>query len=291
MSFLPFVLSFLLILVVGSSLLFQSFRSTALEKTVILGRNEAKLSLKSKQARKEFKALQSKEKMSSQNQKTQQQVSAQKDTKIKEYIQKRDLRRNEDASKFNLWPLVYEPDSVASKILYKKAIKLIEILYDQTDFYRTSTNPKPATALVDALISQKKGTFSELFPKDPELSRLFYKMLRGTNTGYPRLEEYFKIEESKNKPPICFSHASIPVLKSILGEKITGQILEQEKKKWEKKPKERILTKEELSQLVLKHRTEITELLNIEDIFSFTNPEKNMPKAYTHKTTKIAYLE
>jgi len=291
MSFLPFVISFLLIIVVGSSLLFQSFRSTAIERTVILSRNQAKLSLKSQQARKAFKALRGKTKVNSQDPNTQQQTSAKKDPKIKEYIQKRDLRRNEDSSKFNLWPLVYEPDSIASKILYKKAIKLIELLYGQTDFYKTSTKPKPATALIDAILGQKKATFSELFPKDPELSNLFYKMLKGTNTGYPRLEEYFKIEESKDKPPICFSRASTPVLKSILGEKITTQILEQEKKKWDKKPKERVLTKEELSQLVLKHRTEITELLNVEDVFSFTKPGKSMPKAFMNETNKIMYLD
>ncbi len=57
MSFLPFVLSFLLILVLGSSLLLTSFRSLAIEKKVILGANHAKLLLISKQADKDFKRI------------------------------------------------------------------------------------------------------------------------------------------------------------------------------------------------------------------------------------------
>lgn len=87
MSFLPFVISFLLILVVGSGLLFQTFKSTAVEKTVILSRNEAHLSLRSEQAKKQFKALQAraqKEKKASENL---MKVTTQMGTKIKEYVQ------------------------------------------------------------------------------------------------------------------------------------------------------------------------------------------------------------
>jgi hypothetical protein len=291
MSFLPFVLSFLLILVVGSGLLFQTFKSTAVEKTVILSRNEAHLSLRSEQAKKQFKALQAsaqKEKKASENLKK---VTTQVGTKIKEYVQKRDLRRNFDSSKFNLWPLVFEPDSVASKVLYKKAIALIEILYGDTDFYKSSRRPNLATALIDSLLGKKEETFQKLFPEDPELSAAFLKMLRGKNTGYPHFEEYFSLKECKNKPPICFPSATTPVLTAILGAKITHQILEQEKKKWETKPKERTLTQEELRQLIQKNSTEGFDLTHFDSLFSFDKPQNELPKAFVDEKTKIMSMD
>jgi hypothetical protein len=289
MSFLPFVLTFLLILTLGSSLLFQSFSSTSIEKTIILAKKQTRLNLRSEQARKGFKALQIKAKEDKKEPPTQLQGPSKE--KAKEYIDKRALRKNKNSSKFNLWPLVYEPDSVASKILYKKAITLIEMLYGQTDFYKTSTYPKLATALVDAILGQKKEDFIKLFPKDPELSKAFYKMLKGTNTGYPRFEEYFKIEECKGKAPICFAEASIHVLTAVLGEKVTSEIKALEKKKWEVKPKERVLTKEELVKLFLTTRTDITDQMNLEDIFSFTKPENSLPKAYVNEKTKIMSMD
>ena len=249
------------------------------------------MNLRSEQARKQFKALQIKAKKDEKASPTQLQEHSKEKVKAKKYVEKRTLRKNKDSSKFNLWPLVFEPDSVASKILYKKAIKLIEILYGETDFYKTSAHPKLATALVDAFLGQKQGDFIKLFPNDPELSKAFYKMLKGTNTGYPRLGEYFKIEECKGKAPICFADASLPVLKSILGEKVTSAILEQEKKKWEVKPKERVLTKEELIKLVQTNRTDITDQMNLEDIFSFAKPESRLPKAYVDEKTAVMHLE
>lgn len=166
MSFLPFVISFLLILVVGGSLMLQSFRSTAVEKTIILSRNQAHLNLRSEQAHKEFKALQAKAKKQENNSKVPQQtVSTQKEAKAKEFVQKRNLRQNIDSSKLNLWPLIHEPDSVASKVLYKKVIKLIEMLYGETDFYKSTHNPGLATALIDQMLGKNRTLFSSFFPK------------------------------------------------------------------------------------------------------------------------------
>ncbi len=57
------------------------------------------------------------------------------------------------------------------------------------------------------MLEKKKEDFSELFPNGP-LADIYYKMLKGTNTGYPALEEYFKIEKTEKKPPINWAYAS-----------------------------------------------------------------------------------
>ena len=226
MSFLPFVLSFLLILVLGSSFLFTSFRSTAIEKTVILAQHRAKLGLISKQADAEYKKSQSRKEKNPDPK-----PNKEKTNKIAVYKDKRNKRYGLESSKFNLWPLLYDTDVNKHTALKKSAVRLIQILYQDADFYIDAHDPNLAEKILTEMISQKGEDLSQLFPKNLP-SAIYYKMLKGSNTGYPPLGEYFKIEKS-DKAPIQWAYATTPILRAVLGDEATNRILAAEKAAWE----------------------------------------------------------
>jgi hypothetical protein len=292
-SFLPFVVSFLLILALGSSMLLTSFRSLLVEKSMILGRNSAKLALISKQAEKDFKKIANK-KTPSESQTpdrpqdpSQNQPRAPK-TKMKiiVYKEKRNKRYGLDSSKVNLWPLFKGDDNALSDALYKITIRLIQNLYQDADFYKSARDPKLAEKIIQAMLAKKGENFMEMFPEGP-LADVYYKMLKGTNTGYPPLEEYFKIEKIEKKAPINWAYASTAVLQAVLGEETTKRILAAEKASWEENHHKRVLTKEKLKALLQAHSSSQFDINQLETVFSFDRRGKGLPHAYVEEKSKV----
>jgi hypothetical protein len=281
MSFLPFVLSFLLLMVIGSSFLFTSFRSTSLEKTVILAHNRAKLGLISKQAESDYKTSKTRK---SEKEKNGPKKPKEKNGKVPVYKDKRNKRYGLESSKFNLWPLFKEGSS--SIYLYRSAIRLIQILYQDADFYKNAGDPGLAKKILDEMISKKGEDLSQLFPENNELAKMYYKMLRGTNTGFPPLGEYFKIEKS-DKAPIQWCYATTPILRAVLGDDATNRILAAEKAAWEENHRKRILPKETLRELLKKHTNPDFDINQLETIFWFENDNKGAPHTYIEKQIKV----
>lgn len=291
MSFLPFVVSFLLILVIGSSILLTSFRSLLVEKTVIVGRNSAKLALISKQAEKDFKKLGRKKNPSESKTPDQPQDQSQNQpraakTKVPIYKEKRAKRYGLDSSKVNLWPLFKGDDNALSDALYKITIQLIQTLYQDAEFYKSARDPKLAEKIVQAMLAKKGENFMELFPEGP-LADIYYKMLKGTNTGYPPLEEYFKIEKIEKKAPINWAYASTEILQAVLGEETTKRILAAEKASWEENHRKRVLTKEKLTALLKTHSSSQFDINQLETVFSFDRKGKGLPHAYIEEKSKV----
>jgi hypothetical protein len=278
MSFLPFVLSFLLILVIGSSFLFTSFRSTSLEKTVILAQHRAHLSLLGKQA--EQKCKPNREKNPPSGSKTE---SKEKKDKVPVYKDKRNKRCGLDSSKFNLWPLFHPKDNVANAALRKSAIRLIQILYQDADFYKKPNDPKLAENILDGMLSKKGEDLSQLFPEE-ELGKVYYKMLKGTNTGYPPLGEYFKIEQIDN-PPVRWAYATTPILRAILGDDAANRVLAAEKASWEENHHTRILPEEKLRTLLQNQTT--FDINNLKTFFWFNKKGKGTRHTYVEKQSKV----
>ncbi len=284
MSFLPFVLSFLLILILGSSLLFNSFRSTTIEKTVILAHHNAKLCLISKQAIEGYKSLQ-KNKPAPEGKVGIETILKEKSDKIPVYKDKRNRRAGLEASKFNLWPLFKGETNASSLAIYKGAIRLIQILYQDADFYKAAHDPDLARKIIDEMLAKKGEDFSQLFPKN-ELAGIYYKMLKGTNTGYPSLEEYFKIQKSEG-PPIKWAYATTPILRAILGDAATSRILAAEKASWEANHRKRILTKEALQTLLQNHTNPDFDINQLDTIFCFDRKGRGISHNYIEKKSKV----
>jgi hypothetical protein len=279
MSFLPFVLSFLLLMVIGSSFLFTSFRSTSLEKTVILAHHRAKLGLISKQAEAEYKKSQGKKDPKGQG-------PAKENNKTAVYKDRRNRRDSVPSSKLNLWPLFTSQGSVEYQILYKSAIRLLRILYQDADFYKNAKDPELAKKIVDEMIEKKGEDLSQLFSDNPELSKIYYKMVKGSNTGYPALGEYFKIEKTQ-KTPIQWSYAKTPILRAVLGDDATNRILAAERAAWEENHFKHALPKETLRELLLKHTNPDFDVGNLETIFWFDKKGKGPPQIYVEKRNKV----
>jgi hypothetical protein len=269
-------------MVIGSSFLFTSFRSTSLEKTLILAHNRAELGLISKQAEADYK----KSKTSKKEDKPPNapREPKEKKDKLPVYKDQRNKRCGRESSKFNLLPLMHNKNSSSS--LYDCAIRLIQILYQDADFYKNERDPKLAEKILGEMLSKKGEKLSQLFSENSELAKIYYKMLKGTNTGYPPLGEYFKIEKS-DKAPIQWCYATTPILQAILGEDATNRILAAEKAAWEENHHTRVLPKETLRQLLLKHTNPNFDINQLETIFCFDKKDKGSPQTYIEKQNKV----
>ncbi|HEX4839746.1 MAG TPA: hypothetical protein VFU89_04830 [Rhabdochlamydiaceae bacterium] len=277
MSFLPFVLSFLLILVLGSSFLFTSFRSTAVEKTVILAKHRAKLGLITKQAEAEYKKGLTKQPKSSNP------TPKGKDQRAV-YQDQRNQREGFDSSKFNLWPLQHNTDMTKYPVVKRSAIRLIQILYQDADFYKKARDPDLAEKIIDALILEKSEELSQTPKKVP--ADIYYKMVKGTNTGYPALGEYFKIEKAA-KTPIHWAYATTPILRAVLGDEATKRVLAAERAAWDEDHHKRVMPKEALRDLLLKQSNPDFDITHLETFFSFEKLKKGPPLIYIEDQNKV----
>ena len=282
MSFLPFVLSFLLILVLASSTLFNSFRSTSIEKKIILAQSKARLSLINLQEKKKIDQLPKMDKKKDEALKTERI----KTLKTKPYSDPRHERRRYEASKLNLSILWTKSDPTLYQIVYETAIRLLEILYQNADFYRETPGPNLARTLLNALLEKKGDSFLDLFPTDPQLAKIYYKMLKGTNTGYPALEEYFSLT-TENHPPVRFRYASAPLLEAVLGKPTAAFIMNEEKIAASKPGSKGILTHEQLLTLLQKEPSPLLSTNHLTTVFSFTNRDKGDPRAFLDPETQI----
>lgn len=277
MNLLPFVISFLLILALGSAAFFGSLRGTLLEKKTILAKHRGVLLLISEEAKKKFKATKPA---------TPQLFDEGKKKKEKKKGKFPDHRKSQQHftdGKFNLWPLVASEGNSDSKLLYEKAVNLIEILYQKTDFYKAVQDPDLARKIVNGMCGKGATTFHELFPDDPTIGKIYYKMVQGTNTGYPSLEDYFKIDPGNKK--IQFRYATAEVLEAILGEDLMHQVLQKEHSKWATDDLPYILKKDELKKLV--ESSNLFDVNQLEVVFDFDLKKEGIQCAIVDEDSKI----
>ena len=137
-----------------------------------------------------------------------------------------------EASKLNISLLFTEKNEA----LYDLAATLIEQLYQNQSFYKPELNYK----ILDAILLRVKTIkepkeWTELYPEDPALKPIFYKMLKGTNhytlqTGIPPLSDFISIAKEKKENSISFTFASPPLLEALFNSQLASEILTFEKK-------------------------------------------------------------
>lgn len=251
---------------------------------MILAHNRAKLGLISKQAEADYKKSQvRKENKKNNNDKK---STKEKTDKIPVYKDKRNRRCGLDSSKFNLWPLLKDTDMNKHMVLKKSAVRLIRILYQDADFYKNERDPQLAEKILKEMLSQKGEDLSQLFSENQELANIYYKMLKGSNTGYPPLGEYFKIEKSDNAP-IRWCYATTPILRAVLGDEATNRILAAEKAAWEENHHTRVLPEETLREFLKNHTNPDFDINQLKTIFWFNKKDKGSPHTYVEKQNKV----
>lgn len=165
-----------------------------------------------------------------------------------------------ETSKFYLKALSKAGVELSQHPLYEPLAELLRLLYKKTLFDKYPKSNKIEYRLVDALIKKMQkfpsaAQLSYLYPDDPELQKIFYKMLKGTNrytdeAGIPPLSHFLSLENGDKAAHL--GYASLPVLKALFGMQIASEILRIEEENRNSSQKQYALSKEELESLCLK---------------------------------------
>ncbi len=263
MNFLPFVFTFLILLSLLSSFLFSSAFRIARESSFIQAQHQAYLALLSTQAEKSFPKREKKPKKSGEKRLPKKPASV----PVTKSKPPRSFHDGCKESKINL--------SFANNrdFVEKTTIELIKRLYGPCDFYKSSGVKDAAYLIVKELMKEKIESLEELKFDNPKLDEVYYKMLIGTNTGYPSLNEYVRFGE-KTDHPIHFHHAPKEVLQAVLGEELAQTVFKKESAK--------VLKREVFEQVAYPKLS--LELIN--DVFIFSN-KKSPPQIQSAEKGKI----
>lgn len=293
MNLLPFVFTFLLLLTFLNSFMFNSAFRTIREKEVILTEHRSYLSLLSKQNKDRFgKKRPSKEKQTPPPPRTPPDPNdEEEDDRQARFANKtgqdyRDVQMGCEGSKINLWLLIHGQNTQLREALQKTLARLIQILYEPYSFYKTSNKRDIAQEIIKAMIDQKIESFERLQFSDLELDAVYYAMIKGTNTGYPPLTEYCRLEKDST-PPIRFRFASKPVIRAAIGEELSQKVFSLEKKNHAQNKRFHALTQEQLLDLARKYPTSGVSDSLLKDLFFFKNEGKGLPQISLEKRVKI----
>lgn len=178
----------------------------------------------------------------------------------KTYLSKRKACPPSDSSKFNLRPLIEYPKELKSHPLYEPLATFLRLLYRENVFKKFKIK-EIEYRLIHAWVekAQKQPEIkeiAELYPEDPHLAKVFYKMLKGTNQygsegGIPPLKHFICFREEKTAAYLSF--ASHYLLEALFGKEAAELILQEEYKGWLKSNKYTFFSKEEMQKMVLSH--------------------------------------
>lgn len=189
-----------------------------------------------------------------------------------DYLSKRNFFPPYENSKFYLAPLIKHQGELNLHPLYEYLAKFLRLLYQDKLFAK-----KPGTEyrLIDAMIKkarkQETEVLADLYPEDPALKQIFYKMLKGTNQysreeGIPQLGDFISLDKSEHA--VFLSFASPVLLEAFFGEEAALAVLEHEKKKWEEEGKYHFFSKSDLQALLTKNPARASQFSNLESYFN-----------------------
>lgn len=274
MSFLPFVFTFLLLLTLVASFLFTSVIGTARESKLIVKQHAAYHALLSKQNKEAFKKYRKKD--------DKDKIERKKEPKAVENEDKapRAFHDGSEASKMNIYALYDTGNPQLQHHVKQTLIRLIEILYGS---YAFAKGKDVAFSIVKQLMEKEVESLEEVKFKSPALDAIYYKMLKGTNTSYPALSEYVRID--KKVKPIHFKYAPKEVLRAALGEELASKLFELERKKWRENHASKALTKDNFEALLQADPKAPRELMNL--LFNFELVKKGAAQIHREKHEKI----
>lgn len=291
MSILPLVFAFIVIFSISTYSLLQDVRSCRYEKSIYISFLKTRRSLQIEVQKLLFKEAGKKDNASSsQKNRKGKKEKQQEETEIpsanQNYYSPRDNETLHQLAKLNIGQLLVADARQVSSLLYETAAKLIRLLYEKTTVYE----PDLEYQILNLLMKAAKENPSELKLENLAASILtdsknksLYKIFKGTSSytlftkeGYPPLADFISIDFYKNKKPINFHYAPRVLLVALFGEQITLQVIEAEKKKWEKPRKHSSLTDKEFESLLLNDPEKKLSFSMVEPLINFNQrTEKN----------------
>jgi hypothetical protein len=256
MNVLPVVIAFLILFSLFTlSSIRQELRSTFSESSIHSFYKTERVLLNS-MANRDYKKAKSAPVPSSSQQISDPKSNTEKPTR--KYHSKRKFTPPMENSKLNLLALLELQTDPKNHPLYEIAADFFRLLYEDSLFKqikREGLEYEMLNALLKAYAANKKcQELHDLYPADPELRSIFYRMLKGTNhydmenrKGIPPLEDFFSLEKT---PAIHFAFASPFLLEALLGKKNTAKILTQEEKNYQTTGKNASLSQDELTALL-----------------------------------------
>jgi len=252
MNILPLVITFLIIFSCIAATFFKEVKSYFLVESTLEGYHRTQRTVGNAIAQKAYKKIKS-------------DTPAQKGTGSpsapKTFTSRRTFYPPLENSKFNLSSLVKEEGELALHPLYEPLAAFIHLLYQHCLLSKQSKKEGLEYKLLDALLKKARQNpnvvdLSELYPDDPQLQRIYYKMLKGTNQysreeGIPPLADFLSLK--KGGKAVNLSFASPALLEALFGPKITTEILKKEEEKREELHKYYYFSKEDLQESLAKN--------------------------------------
>lgn len=288
MNILPFVFAFLLTFSYLCSSFMRETKSAKLIELALEGYNQTEKAVRNGMIKRYFDQLKGNQ--------TSCPVSKEKSNKTPLFVSRRSNFPPVETSKFYLRSLSCQPSNLAEHPLYEPLATLLRNLYEERLFTPHKARKGIEYALIASLVQKmnecpSSHNLADLFPSDPELKTIYYKMIRGTNQysmekGIPPLDHFLSLEKSDKAFHINLS--SEPVLAAIFGAMIKNEILQKEKKQFELTQKQYSFAKQDFETLLDTHPKERSSLLQIEPFISYTKKVgKKESLARRHKATQI----
>ncbi len=218
------------------------------------------------------------------------------------FLSHRQRKQPPSLGKWNLAPL-FSADPYTALFLEGLTSDLLEQLYGHAEFWKEAEKeiPELSHQLTHSFLekTKKKETLSDLFPRDKQLQKVFYKMLKGSGSydaqkkeGYPPLRDFF-IVSTKDKSLTSFSHAPYLVLKVLFDDKTLETLLSLERQKWEKDHYTHSLTKEELRSLCSQSflRMKGKRFQDIEPFLLFSHKTSELERLTSENKKNHVHLE
>jgi hypothetical protein len=286
-NILPLVFTFLIILSCISFTFLREIKSVFLVERSLEGFHRAERVVNNKIAQKAYRdirgeAFNKKEPNS-------------KTDKKKDYISKRSSSPPLDSSKFNLGPLVHCEGELRLHPFYEPLAEFLRLLYKNCLFAKVPHSEKIEYRLIEAMIKKARQfpdidhPIEQLYPDDPALAKVFYKMLKGTNRydrnqGIPPLENFILL--NKEKTCVSLSFASSILLEALFSDEIATQILQEEKQKYEETNKYYYFSKEDLQATLMKNPSRASSFSSLESYLNYSkqSPPRTMIAGRDSKT-------
>ncbi len=284
MNILPLVLAFIIIFsCLGVSFL-REIKSYFLVETSLAGYNRAERVVSNTAVQREYK----KTKGESLNKKGESSPAK----KPVSTASRRTLFPPMEVSKLNLEPLAKEEGNPSLHPLYEPCARLLRALYGKKILSEEKSEYQLLGELLKKARAKPDADLAELYPDDPKLKKMYYRMLKGTNQygnerGIPPLTDFFYLD--KEGKAVWTGFASPLLLEALFDEEMAAAILAFEQTESEKSGNPYTISKEDLATLFMNHPGKASLLTSVEP---FLNPSRKAPARAIiggrDKTTGIA---
>lgn len=280
MNILPVVFAFLLILSCISLTFLKEIKSSFIIETAFRGFNASAQNVNNELAQKGYQKAGKKSKKRDERGHEKKERGPDQPKNKKDYVYKpqRSHFPPGETSKFNLNVFTQLFSEPKQHPMYEVLGRLLRSLYQDRLFSKEDNSQKMEYRLIEAWLKQIQNhpeikNICDLYPEDPDLHHVFYKMLKGTNqydrlNGIPPLEHFLCFRKAKTA--VSMNFASELLLETLFDLEAAKTILQEEQKRSIESKKKYYLSKENLQNCLKKYPVHTSNLTQWEPYIDFS---------------------